>query len=107
MVSRARSVTLPSPVPYADVAQQLMVAGVEESRRIRRQCREGERKICFKANIEVHDLVSPASTITAPSTATRSRTLACGRMTRPKTWQKNAQGMLPKAHVWGAQLSGS
>ncbi|KAK1485180.1 uncharacterized protein CCOS01_10323 [Colletotrichum costaricense] len=64
----------------------LMVAGVEESGRIRRGCCEGERKICFKANMEVHDLISPVSTNRAFSAATRSRTLACGRMTRPKTW---------------------
>ncbi|KAK1531990.1 hypothetical protein CPAR01_11639, partial [Colletotrichum paranaense] len=29
---------------------------------------------------------SPVSTNRAFSAATRSRTLACGRMTRPKTW---------------------
>ncbi|KAK1456424.1 hypothetical protein CMEL01_16437 [Colletotrichum melonis] len=59
----------------------LMVAGVEESGRIRRGCCEGERKICFKANMEVHDLI-------------RARLVTCSKalcyanqgMTRPKTW---------------------
>ncbi|KXH40588.1 hypothetical protein CNYM01_03276 [Colletotrichum nymphaeae SA-01] len=97
MVSRARSITLPPPAPENGVAQQLMVAGVEESDRIRRGCCEGERKICFKANMEVHDLAraqlvtwhfatlgmrinDPVSTNRAISAATRSHTLACGRV---------------------------